>query len=504
LPSKYLPVRKHTYAKRLIVVGLTVTMGFFAIFGAVLWESRDRDRDQARQSAANVIATISSEIARNLELYDLSLQAVADGLKLPELSRISPELRQIVLFDRAATAKDMGSIFVLDKSGTVIIDSRTLTPRADNHAKSDYFKVQAQITSAGPYVSQPWVASNGEYLIAISRRLSNPDGTFSGVVIGTLRLSYFHDMFRKLKLNDHDVLALIREDGAFVMRSPFEIGMIGRDVSQSQLFQKVADHPSGSFEDTSIVDGVERMYVFQRVGKTPLIVSYGLSLDTIYADWRQEAWRIGSLMLALCAINIALVVFLARALKRRSEAEHQLAIVATTDSLTGLCNRRRLDEMFDIEWRRALRTQSSVALLMIDADKFKIFNDQFGHQTGDAALVAIANCIDSNTRRVTDISARYGGEEFAVLLPGMSLAGAFELAEQIRASLLTLRAEQQGRPDSPPTISIGVASMVPRQGLEPKDLIKAADTALYEAKAAGRNRSMAAAIRLVDKDALAA
>jgi diguanylate cyclase (GGDEF)-like protein len=501
LPSNYLPVCKRTYAKRLITLGLTITLGFSAISVSVLWESRDRDREHARQSAANLTATISSEIARNLELYDLSLQAVVDGMKLPDLSRISPELRQLLLFDRAATAKDMGSIFVLDKSGTVIIDSRTLTPRADNHAQSEYFKVQAQITSAGPYVSKPWIAPNGEYLIAISRRLSNPDGTFSGAVVGTLRLSYFHDIFRKLKLSDRDVLALIREDGTFVMRSPFEIGMIGRDVSRSQLFQKVADYPSGSFEDTSIIDGVERMYVFQRVGKTPLIVSYGLSLETIYADWRQEAWRIGLLMLALCATNIALVVFLARALKRRSEAEYQLAIAATTDGLTGLCNRRRLDEMLDIEWRRALRTQSPVALLMIDVDKFKTFNDQFGHQAGDAALAAIARCIESNTRRATDISARYGGEEFAVVLPGMSIADAFDLAEQIRAGLLALGADQQGRPDSTPTVSIGVASTVPRQGLQPRDLIKAADTALYEAKTKGRNRTEpSSAVRLVDTE----
>lgn len=501
MPSTYLPVCKRTYAKRLITLGLAITLGFSAIFGSVLWEARNRDREHARQSAANVIAAISSDIDRNLELYDLSLQAVVDGMQLPELSRLTPKLRRLLLFDRAATAKDMGSIFVLDKSGTVIIDSRTLNPRADNHAQTDYFKVHAQNTSDGPYVSKPWVAFNGEYFIAISRRLSNPDGTFSGAVVGTLRLSYFHDMFRRLKLNDRDALTLVRDDGAIVMRSPFEIGMIGRDLSRSRVFQNVAGSPSSSFEDTASTDGVERMYVFQRVGKSPLIVIYGLSLDAIYADWRQEAWRIGLLMLALCIINIALVVFLANALKRRSEAEHQLAIMATTDGLTGLCNRRRLDEMHDIEWRRALRTQSPVALLMIDVDKFKTFNDQFGHQAGDVALIAIAHCIKSNTRRATDVSARYGGEEFAVLLPETSIADAFNLAERIRAKLLALRTDQQGRADSTPTVSIGVASMVPRQGLQPRDLVKAADTALYEAKAKGRNRiEPSLAVRLVDTE----
>lgn len=500
MSSNHLPACKRTFTKRLIGLGLSVTLGFSAICGSVLWDSRNRDREQARHSAANVIATISSEIDRTLELYDLSLQAVADGMKLPEWSQLRPELRQFLPFDRTATAKNMGSIFVLDKNGNVIVDSRTPTPRADNHAQSEYFKVQAQTESTEPYVSKPWTAPSGEYLIAISRRLSNPDGTFSGVVVGTLRLSYFHDMFRRLNLSDLNVLALFRDDGTIIMRAPFEIGLIGRDLSQSPIFQKAAAHPSGSFEDTSRIDGMQRMYVYQRVGDTPLIVSYGLSLDTIYAGWRQEAWRIGLLMLALCATNIALVVFLARALKRRSQAEHQLAILAMTDSLTGLCNRRRLDEIFELEWRRTMRMQRPIAMLMIDVDKFKTFNDRFGHQAGDAALAAIARCIECHTQRAGDVSARYGGEEFAVLLPEMSIAEAFDIAERIRASSLALGTGQQSCPNAP-TVSIGIASMIPRQGLQPRDLIKAADKALYEAKTKGRNRTEPSlAVRLVDTE----
>ena len=209
----------------------------------------------------------------------------------------------------------------------------------------------------------------------------------------------------------------------------------------------------------------------------------------MYSNWWQKATLIGVLMLVLCGINFALVVFLTRALKLRSDAEQQLSIMATTDGLTGLCNRRRLDEIFELEWRRALRSQTPVALLMIDADHFKAYNDNFGHQAGDIALKAIAHCIASIARRASDIGARYGGEEFAVLLPDTSAAEAVQLAEQIRKSVIILRDDQQGRPDSTPTVSIGAASMMPRQGLQPRDLIKAADTALYAAKSNGRNRT---------------
>jgi diguanylate cyclase (GGDEF)-like protein len=492
LSLNHLSAPQKNYAKRLIAVGIAVTLGFSAILGFVLWESRSQEREQARQAAYNVIATMSSEIDRNLEIYDLSLQAVVDGMKLPELSKLTPELRQMLLFDRAATAKDMGSIFILNENGTVIVDSRTLTPRADSYAQSDFFLAQKDKLGAGPYLSRPWLAADGEYLIAISRRLSNPDGSFSGVVVGTLRLSYFEKMFSKVKLGDHDALILVREDGSMVMRSPLMGQMIGRNLAASSIFQKTTTYLSGSFEDVARIDGVKRMYVYQHVGEQPLTLCYGISLDSIYAAWRQKAWLIGSLMLVMCAINIALIVFLTRALRRRSEAEYQLSIVATTDGLTKLCNRGRLDEVFDIEWRRAQRIQDPIALLMIDADNFKNYNDQFGHQAGDAALLAIAHCIETNSRRATDICARYGGEEFAVLLPGTLVAEAVDLAEKIRASLLALRADQQGRPDSTPTVSIGAASIIPRQGLQPRDLIKAADTALYEAKCNGRNRTEAA------------
>jgi hypothetical protein len=119
LPN-HLPTRSLSHAKHLTTLSLAITIGFSAVVGTVLWESRGRDREQAKQAASNVIALLSSEIDRNLELYDLSLQAVVDGMKLPALTELSPEMRQLVLFDRAATAKDMGSIFVLGPDGTVV------------------------------------------------------------------------------------------------------------------------------------------------------------------------------------------------------------------------------------------------------------------------------------------------------------------------------------------------------------------------------------------------
>jgi len=489
---------------RLLLLGLAITLSFSAICGWVLWQAGGRDYQHSRDAAANLVSSLASEIDRNIELYDLSLQAVVDGMKLPEIDKISPELRQVVLFDRAASAKDMGSIQVMDRLGKVMLDSRSLVPAEANYSGQDFFQAHVRQADVGLYISRPWVASDGQYLIGFSRRISNADGSFGGIVAGSMRVSYFHNLFRKLKFGPRDSMNLLSADGTILMRAPFDIDTIGQSLRKSQVFQQFPQVQSGWYETPSLLDGIKRLFVFQQVGHHPLLIIQGLSLDTIYADWWREVWLIGSIMLALCAITMALTVFLALAQKRRTAAENQLARLASTDGLTGLSNRRKFDEVLSGEWRRAQRSASPLALLMIDADSFKAYNDTHGHQAGDAALTSIAACIANGTKRVSDLSARYGGEEFAVLLPGETIEGACLVAERIRDSVLSLRSQQQGRPDICPTISVGVASMVPQAGLAPSDLIKSADLALYEAKHAGRNRTVAAPTALPVQRDLAA
>ena len=220
--------------KRLIALGLTITVGFSTVCALVLAESRNRDMDQARKSAVNIVTTIGSEVARNFELYNLSLEAVVDGLKVQGLSTLTPKVRQMLLFDRAASAKDMGSIFVLDRSGRVILDSRSEKPPVESYAHRDFFKVHQGISTAGAYVSTPWRMDDGEYVIAISRRVSDAKGDFLGVVAGTLRLRYFKNMFAQLEVDRASSLILSREDGSIMMRNPYNAELIGRMSASRQ------------------------------------------------------------------------------------------------------------------------------------------------------------------------------------------------------------------------------------------------------------------------------
>jgi diguanylate cyclase (GGDEF)-like protein/PAS domain S-box-containing protein len=162
---------------------------------------------------------------------------------------------------------------------------------------------------------------------------------------------------------------------------------------------------------------------------------------------------------------------------------------AYVDGLTGVANRRRFDEALESEWRRCRRDRKSLAVLLIDIDYFKLFNDHYGHQAGDAALQAVAKVLKNQLGRSHDLVARYGGEEFVCLLPDSDLSGASSKGDELRRLVMELNLEHvQSQEYGVVTISVGVAALIPEGDVTDDMLVARADAALYEAKRAGRNR----------------
>jgi diguanylate cyclase (GGDEF)-like protein len=158
-------------------------------------------------------------------------------------------------------------------------------------------------------------------------------------------------------------------------------------------------------------------------------------------------------------------------------------------ALTDIPNRRSFDDRIQVEWRRCFREQKPVSLLMLDLDRFKTYNDTYGHPQGDAMLKAAAKVLASSARRPADIAARIGGEEFGVLLPDTALENALAIAEKIRAVIEALRVPTaDGTELTTITASVGVASKIPGDCGGLKDFITKADEYLYAAKTNGRNR----------------
>ena len=170
-------------------------------------------------------------------------------------------------------------------------------------------------------------------------------------------------------------------------------------------------------------------------------------------------------------------------------ANQQLETLSATDGLTGLANRRSFDSYWAQEWQRAVRQGTALAVIMLDVDHFKAYNDHYGHQQGDACLRALGDVLRATIRRAGELAARYGGEEFVVVMPGASIQTAQEAAEAILAAIREQQIPHARSPVAPVvTISLGVAVGMPGAKDDREQLIKAADVALFEAKHQGRNR----------------
>lgn len=480
----------------LVALSTVATLGILGVSALTLKAMHDDAWRRAERDAQNILHLVQQDVARNLELFDLSLDAVGAGLSLPGLAGLSPDLRNAVLFDRGTTAKYLGTIRVLDENGQVLAASRVGSESDADHARRDYFEHHRQVDDDRLFVSAPFTSDRtGELSIAISRRISKPDGSFGGIVVGMLRLAYFRDLFSRLEIGPRDAISLVRVDGTFLMRQPFLPSEIGRSIATSTTFRNMVRTQSGSFVAHAAIDNVERLYTFTRVGDYPLIATVAMSVDDIFAAWMRRAVIIGPIVLGLCLLTTILTVMLHRELGRRAAAEAQvtaanaeLSRLAVTDPLTGLANRRLFDAMLDREWRRCAGTGVSLSLVMVDADNFKAYNDLYGHQAGDRVLKSIADRLVSSIRPLQDLVCRVGGEEFAILLPQTSEAQALQIAEAIRTSVAETAIPHRGRPEGSVTISIGVAQARPSDGTTIPAFIEAADRALYESKAGGRNQ----------------
>jgi diguanylate cyclase (GGDEF)-like protein len=173
-------------------------------------------------------------------------------------------------------------------------------------------------------------------------------------------------------------------------------------------------------------------------------------------------------------------------LKRSRDLLQRLALM---DGLTGIANRRCFNDRLGVEWARSLRTQTPLSLILADIDHFKPYNDFYGHPAGDSCLVQVAQALERESLRPSDLAARFGGEEFTLLLPETDLAGALLVAERIQAHIRKLAIRHENSAVAPlVTLSLGVASLVAAPGMSAEQLIQEADERLYEAKQRGRNQ----------------
>ena len=462
----------------------------WSLCAADLYGSYRDERAAAATSADNVAGLLHDNILRNIQVYDFSLKALAEKLSDPNFKKAMLDAGHTSVFDDFAGIYRHGFLYVLDKDGIAIAASRPVPP-ALNLATRDYFKAhQPAPDKLGLYISRPFQSrmDNGKWTIAFSRRVSDANGALAGVVVGAVELDFFAELFRSVSLPPDSAITLFHRDGTMVLRESDRDKSVMVESAGAQIYKQLSSAPSGTFIEDS-ADGASRQLVaYRSIGNSPLYLEVGLSTRRMFERWRQKALVMFGGFLLLTGLVVMLAMVLGRELNRRYRAEETLAMLAATDGLTNLFNRRRFDEMLDIEWKRAIRIGHPLSILMIDVDFFKAFNDTYGHIDGDTALALIANTLRTCHRRPADLIARFGGEEFVALLPDTDQAGAMIVAETMREAVRNIGLSHAGSPYRRLTISVGVAALGnDRSTTTASDLLRLADQALYRAKAMGRN-----------------
>ncbi|MFJ3264240.1 diguanylate cyclase [Pseudomonas sp. NPDC086581] len=477
-----MPIRRSSTVL-LASLGLTGAIGALSTW-AIL-EMRHDALEVASANGHNIALLVQRDIQRNLDLYDMTLQAVVRTHAQPEIRGLSMDTRNLLLRAYTAPTRGMGSVFLTNADGIATYSFGKEVPARIDLSGREYFQALRVARGDAAYLSHPYIpySSNARNSIALSRRLEREDGSFAGVVGANLELAYFTELFSDLNLGDGGTVSLHMRDGTLLAHWPDTEPA----ATLGESFERYLSNGAENFFDTNS-DGQERWHDFRPVEGYPLVFSVALPSREIYEDWYWRASLIGLLGVSLIGAVIGLALLALRQMRERDRQEAELRQAASTDPLTGLNNRRAFDLRANHEWSRYQRSGAALAVMLMDIDKFKAYNDHYGHPAGDAALKTVARVIAEWTRRPADCAARFGGEEFVVLLGDSGEANALELAEQIRASLQALAVPHEYGPLGVLTLSIGVASTSQFSPANWAELLQSADSALYQAKDGGRNR----------------
>ena len=449
---------------------------------------------KAEVMAESIRDTAAVGVDNLVTSMDLSLQGVQEGFELSERFPVPQQVKRAMLFDKSATAKPFGALYVLDEKGMVVADLKDSDPYPPvSRANRPAFQAHVDNDAVGLFIDQPRQRPDGGRGIPFSRRLHHGDGSFAGVAVGPLLINSLVLTLSQLPMPGVSVI-LMKSDGTLLARSPAVADRLGQSLQNYPILKLLRDQPRGTKTIYDTIDGTPRVVSYVALSTYPLVVRVAYSIDAVLADWRMETVRYAGIGAILMLTQLFLTWMVWQELGRRLAAEQEqralareMEVLAHQDSLTQLPNRRNFEKQLRAEATRISREQKGLAVLMIDIDHFKQVNDRLGHQAGDAALADIADCIARSLHRASDYAARFAGDEFAVILPATDKHGALEVAERIRQNIESMNFQVAGQLL---TVSIGYMACA-QANPDTAALISKADEALYRAKHQGRNRVVA-------------
>ncbi|MCS4282800.1 diguanylate cyclase (GGDEF)-like protein [Pseudomonas sp. BIGb0278] len=484
---------------RLVLAFMAVVMLVFVATEAWrFWRDYRAAFTVAENSVVNLARASAQHAEDSIRQVDAITAALAERLEGDGFANLDRPRLHALLRQQVQIMPQLHGLFVYGADGTWLATDHTVTAPKANNADRDYFIYHREHTGRQIRIGSVVKSrSTEELIIPISRRLNFPDGSFAGVLLGTIRVDWFVRYYGDFQIDQSGALVLAKRDGTILVRRPFVEQVLGSSLADSEVFRDYLPYANeGVVETVAVVDGTPRLYAYRALTSYPLVVQAGLSRDAILAAWRQDVIKsIGVLLVLLLGLSLFGWVVL-RQLRERivieralHQAHQTLKDLALTDSLTGLGNRRRLDAVLDVEIARARRQGYPVALVMMDLDFFKAYNDRYGHLAGDQCLRRVAEVLGQALKRPADLAVRYGGEEFTLLLPDTDGHGAGLIVQETLQQLRRLAIEHAGSPFGVVSASAGIAVAHPaQQSISSQALVAEADAALYEAKRQGRDR----------------
>jgi diguanylate cyclase (GGDEF)-like protein len=533
------PPKKHLFAWfsiRTQLLVLLIGIAGFLVFDRAREIGAEREREIAR-ATREIFTTAQRGAQREAELIASARAVLTLAARDPAIENDSPTACQAPFQSVTTVLPLLDDMSVISKAGGLVCTSSKMTT-SRGIADRPYFRA---VMRTREFAISDFLTSRLTSRPVVVAAMPRLDG---GEVVSILLASINADWFTRVAraasgLETADVM-LINRAGDVVSTSTRLTHWVGRSLAESSDLWAKLNGPDGVI-DTATLDGVERIIGHIRLPGTKGLLLVMRSHEQVLGAANARAWRALTTIFGIGVVCLLLVWFggrlfilqpleaLGAAARRLGEgdlsthvdtrklapelatlgeafnsmssllaqreeelrtANARLAELAATDGLTGIANKRQFKEQLDVEWRRAIRSGTPVALILLDVDHFKKFNDRYGHIAGDECLERVAGALKKACRRPGDMAARTGGEEFAVLLPGAQMEDAVAIAESVRLAIRSLRIPHADSATGLITASLGVASLMPSAGQSTLVLLNAADSALYRAKHHGRNRVM--------------
>jgi len=504
------PIRRLPIVRLSKIFVVLVCLSLMTLDAFQTWNAYEVRLKETEVLAANLTRSLTQHAEDTIKEADTILTGLVERMEVDGIGQANLRRLRGLLMKQVIELPKLHGLFLYDNKGRWLVNSQRTLITGVNNSDRDYFIYHRDHIERTPHIGKPIHSrSTGEWILTVSRRVNNADGSFAGVALATLHVSYFRKFYETFSIGDDGAILLAHAGSDVLMHRPFVEEKMGRSLKESALFREyLPKNSQGAYSSNkTVIDALDRMISYRRVEQYPLVVAIALSKNDVFRSWWADSAKHFLVTLLLSLVLGVLGARLTRQIGQRLSVEkdlqlaqielealnHELSQMAMQDGLTGVANRRCFDIALNDEFNRAMRNNLWLALIMIDVDSFKQYNDRFGHPEGDECLKKIGQAIKSCINRAEDMPARYGGEEFAVLLPGADMAGAIAVAERIRLAIRNLNIEHPSSPIGLVTVSCGVDAILPmRHQNIPSDLVSGADKALYIAKNSGRDHVVSA------------